>query len=150
MALGALRRRQQGLRTGLPACEAPPAPPRVVRSRRAPPTDAVPHPPQGRVPGELMEVFAEKMLQACHALLGVVAELKRNALMNDVAARNAEVASSSAAADAEATELRQRFQQLQQRIDAAMQLVPPLDEGPEAEAAAQQQDRHPQVPMEVL
>lgn len=46
---------------------------------------------QGRVPGELMEVFAEKMLQACHALLGVVAELKRNALLNDVAGRNAEV-----------------------------------------------------------
>ncbi len=46
---------------------------------------------QGRVPGELMEVFAEKMLQACHALLGVVAELKRNALLNDVAGRNVEV-----------------------------------------------------------
>jgi hypothetical protein len=38
-----------------------------------------------------MEVFAEKMLQACHTLLGVVAELKRNALLNDVAGRNAEV-----------------------------------------------------------
>lgn len=38
-----------------------------------------------------MEVFAEKMLQACHALLTVVAELKRNALLNDVKGRNAEV-----------------------------------------------------------
>lgn len=38
-----------------------------------------------------MEVFAEKMLVACQALLGVVAELKRNALLNDVAGRNAEV-----------------------------------------------------------
>ena len=46
---------------------------------------------QSRVPGELMEVFAEKMLQACHALLAVVAELKRNALLNDVKGRNAEV-----------------------------------------------------------
>lgn len=47
--------------------------------------------PQTRVPGELMEVFAEKMLQACHALLAVVAELKRNALLNDVRGRNEEV-----------------------------------------------------------
>lgn len=133
---------------------------------------------QGRVPGEVMEVFAEKMLQACHALLGVVAELKRNALLNDVAGRNAEVrrvpaasewgggsgsvagtahvglcgnlsptrglagaassagsqlpngrlpaysqvASSSAAAEAEEAELLQRFQQLQQRIDTAMKV----------------------------
>lgn len=46
---------------------------------------------QGRVPGELMEVFAEKMLVACQALLGVVAELKRNAVLNDVPRRNAEV-----------------------------------------------------------
>ncbi len=38
-----------------------------------------------------MEVFAEKMLVACQALLGVVAELKRNALLNDVAGRNEEV-----------------------------------------------------------
>jgi len=38
-----------------------------------------------------MEVFAEKMLAACQALLGVVAELKRNALLNDVPGRNAEV-----------------------------------------------------------
>lgn len=30
-------------------------------------------------------------LQACHALLAVVAELKRNALLNDVQGRNAEV-----------------------------------------------------------
>jgi hypothetical protein len=37
-----------------------------------------------------MEVFAEKMLQACHALLGLVAELKRNALLNDVRGRNTE------------------------------------------------------------
>ena len=43
------------------------------------------------MPGELMEVFAEKMLQACHALLAVVAELKRNALLNDVRGRNEEV-----------------------------------------------------------
>ena len=38
-----------------------------------------------------MEVFAEKVLQACHALLAVVAELKRNALLNDARGRNAEV-----------------------------------------------------------
>lgn len=38
-----------------------------------------------------MEVFAEKMLAACQALLGVVSELRRNALLNDVAGRNAEV-----------------------------------------------------------
>jgi hypothetical protein len=101
-----------------------------------------------------MEVFAEKMLQACHALLGVVAELKRNALLNDVAGRNAEVggrnaglpsrsrwhstpgqshsqllcvkhaqvAASSAEADTEAAALQLRFQQLRQRIDAAMQV----------------------------
>ena len=77
---------------------------------------------QGRVPGELMEVFAEKMLQACHALLGVVAELKRNALLNDVVSRNAEVAGSGAEAEAEAAALQEQLQQLQQRIDAAMQV----------------------------
>ena len=77
---------------------------------------------QGRVPGELMEVFAEKMLQACHALLGVVAELKRNALLNDVVSRNAEVAASGAEAEAEAAALQEQLLQLQQRIDAAMQV----------------------------
>ncbi|PRW45367.1 N-lysine methyltransferase METTL21A [Chlorella sorokiniana] len=81
---------------------------------------------QVRVPSELLEVFAEKMLQACHALLAVVAELKRNALLNDVQGRNEEVAASAAEALAEAEQLEQRFLQLQQRIDAAMQLVPPL------------------------
>ena len=66
-----------------------------------------------------MDVFAEKMLQACHALLGVVAELKRNALLNDVISRNAEVAGSASEAEAEAGALQE---QLQQRIDAAMQV----------------------------
>lgn len=45
----------------------------------------------GRVPGELQEVFAEKMLGAARALLAVTADMKRNALLNDVAARNQEV-----------------------------------------------------------
>ena len=74
------------------------------------------------MPGEVMEVFAEKMLQACHGLLGVIAELKRNALLNDVAARNAEVAGSAAEAEGEAAALRLQFQALQQRIDATMQV----------------------------
>lgn len=66
--------------------------------RASPPAAAVtraPRPPRAaqgpRVPGELMEVFVEKLLQSCAALLGLVAELKRNALLNDFAARNTEV-----------------------------------------------------------
>lgn len=98
---------------------------------------------QGRVPGELMEVFAEKMLQACHTLLGVVAELKRNALLNDVAGRNAEVSSSCMATAAEVAELERRFQQLQQRIDGALQLLPTSDQEMEQAAEAGQQQQQP-------
>lgn len=119
----------------------------LLRSARLPDESGDAGARQGRVPGEVMEVFAEKMLQACHALLGVVAELKRNALLNDVAGRNAEVASSSAAAEAEEAELLQRFQQLQQRIDTAMKLVQPLDDDAEHQPPAEQQQRD--VPMQV-
>ena len=51
--------------------------------------DPVQH--QTQAPGEMLEVFAEKMLAACRALLAITAELKRSALLNDVQARNAEV-----------------------------------------------------------
>ncbi|KAL4419236.1 hypothetical protein ABPG77_010678 [Micractinium sp. CCAP 211/92] len=107
----------------------------LLRSARLPDEGGDAGARQGRVPGELMEVFAEKMLVACQALLGVVAELKRNALLNDVAGRNEEVATSAAEAAAEAAELQERFALLQRRIDAAMQLVPSLDP-PAAEQAA--------------
>jgi hypothetical protein len=43
--------------------------------------------------GEMLEVYVEKMLASCRALLAVVADLKRNALLNDASARNAEVLS---------------------------------------------------------
>jgi hypothetical protein len=42
-------------------------------------------------PGELLEVFVEKVLAAAASLLGLAAELKRVAVLNDVGARNAEV-----------------------------------------------------------
>ena len=51
-----------------------------------------------KVPGELMEVFVEKLLASAGALLGIAAELKRNALLNDFAGRNAEVAEAKALA----------------------------------------------------
>ena len=46
---------------------------------------------QGTVPGEMMEVFAEKMLAACQALLSITSELKRTTLLNDIETRNMEV-----------------------------------------------------------
>ena len=46
---------------------------------------------QGSIPGEMLEVFAEKMLAALRALLAITSELKRNALLNDIPSRNAEV-----------------------------------------------------------
>ena len=46
---------------------------------------------QAVVPGEMLELFAEKMLAACRALLAITSELKRTALLNDVETRNAEV-----------------------------------------------------------
>lgn len=46
---------------------------------------------QSVVPGEMMELFAEKMLAACRGLLAITSELKRTALLNDVETRNAEV-----------------------------------------------------------
>ena len=83
-----------------PACPPAPPPPVAATRRRCTLTACgsalLPPSLQGRVPGELMEVFAEKMLAACQALLGVVAELKRNALLNDVHGRNAEVRAAAA------------------------------------------------------
>lgn len=58
------------------------------------------------MPGEMLEVFAEKMLQACQALLLTIGELKRNAVLNDCSARNAAAARSSAALAAQADALR--------------------------------------------
>ena len=46
---------------------------------------------QNSAPGELLEVFTEKMLASCRSLLSIITDLKRNALLNDVATRNAEV-----------------------------------------------------------
>ena len=48
---------------------------------------------QGRkVPSDLPEVLAQKIVQAGQTLLTLVGEIKRNALVSDFAARNAEVA----------------------------------------------------------
>ncbi|PSC68208.1 mediator of RNA polymerase II transcription subunit 22 isoform X3 [Micractinium conductrix] len=125
----------------------------LLRSARLPDEGGDAGSRQGRVPGELMEVFAEKMLAACQALLGVVAELKRNALLNDVHGRNAEVASSAAEAEAEAAALRQQLAALQQRLDATSQLVPPPDAAGIAQQEQQEQQAHAAqqggaVPME--
>ena len=54
-------------------------------------------PGAARVPGDLLEVFADKALGAAAALLAVAADLKRNALLSDVAGRNAEVAAARGA-----------------------------------------------------
>lgn len=42
-------------------------------------------------PGELLEVFVEKVLAAAAALLGLAGELKRVAILNEAGSRNAEV-----------------------------------------------------------
>jgi len=42
-------------------------------------------------PGDFLEVFVEKMLASCSALLSITAELKSNALLNDIEGRNSEV-----------------------------------------------------------
>ncbi len=46
---------------------------------------------QASMPGEMFEVFSEKMLASCRALIAITSELKRTALLNDVESRNAEV-----------------------------------------------------------
>lgn len=46
---------------------------------------------QAGSPGDMLEVFVEKMLAACTSLLAITSELKRNALLNDIPTRNAEV-----------------------------------------------------------
>jgi len=46
---------------------------------------------QASVPGEMLEVFSEKMLASCRALIGITSELKRTTLLNDIKSRNAEV-----------------------------------------------------------
>ena len=43
-----------------------------------------------KAPGDLLEVYAERMLQSCKHVLDVSSGLKRSALLNDVASRNKE------------------------------------------------------------
>jgi hypothetical protein len=72
-----------------------------------------------------MEVFVDKLLQSAGALLSVIADLKRNVLLNDFAGRNAEAAAArqeAAAAvrglEARCCEARQRLQQVGGRAGA--------------------------------
>jgi Surfeit locus protein 5 subunit 22 of Mediator complex len=46
---------------------------------------------QASMPGEMLEVFSEKMLASCRALISITSELKRTALLNDIESRSAEV-----------------------------------------------------------
>jgi hypothetical protein len=46
---------------------------------------------QASMPGEMLEVFSEKMLASCRALIAITSELKRTALLNDIETRNADV-----------------------------------------------------------
>ncbi|KAG7668952.1 hypothetical protein Ndes2526B_g00668 [Nannochloris sp. 'desiccata'] len=46
---------------------------------------------QASMPGEMLEVFSEKMLASCRALIAITSELKRTTLLNDIESRNAEV-----------------------------------------------------------
>jgi len=46
---------------------------------------------QASIPGEMLEVFSEKMLASCRALIAITSELKRTTLLNDIESRNAEV-----------------------------------------------------------
>ena len=43
------------------------------------------------MPGEMLEVFSEKMLASCRSLISITSELQRTALLNDIESRNAEV-----------------------------------------------------------
>ena len=51
-----------------------------------------PSDPKTGAPGDMLEVYAEKMLAAGRSLLATTSDLQRNVLLNDVAGRNAEVA----------------------------------------------------------
>ena len=64
-------------------------------------------------------------LLVAHVLLlltGIIRELKRNALLNDMAGRNLQEAAASAQHEAQAEQLQQRFAMLQQQIQATLQV----------------------------
>lgn len=44
-----------------------------------------------RMPGEMVDVLAEKTVSSGQAVLGVIGQLKRNALLSDFPAQNAAV-----------------------------------------------------------
>ncbi len=65
----------------------------------------------------------EKLLQSAGALLGIVAELKRNALLNDFASRNVEVAAARGEAEAAVRELEGRCRDAQQQLQQVRRRV---------------------------
>ncbi|KAK9842017.1 hypothetical protein WJX81_004312 [Elliptochloris bilobata] len=68
----------------------------LVRSARiADESDEAKRPSERRVPGDMMEVLAEKVVAGGQSLLRTVAELKRRALLADAAAANSAVAERS-------------------------------------------------------
>ncbi|KDD75090.1 polypeptide deformylase [Helicosporidium sp. ATCC 50920] len=71
-----------------------------------------------RVPGEMPDVFLEKMIQASHTLLNVTRELKRNAMLNDFESRNSQV-------DEEAARLKALIEERKREIKALEALALP-------------------------
>lgn len=69
-----------------------------------------------KVPGELMEVFVEKMLQNGGNIISLIAELKRNALLNDFATRNKEVAAACSSHQEALEKFQSQHAELQSRI----------------------------------
>ncbi|GAB4813428.1 hypothetical protein N2152v2_000474 [Parachlorella kessleri] len=98
-----------------------------------------------KVPGELMEVFVEKLLASAGALLGIVAELKRNALLNDFAGRNAEVAEAKALAGETLADLQARLAAVEAAIQEAQKQGHEGHQYQRQQQQAQQLDRRQAV-----
>ncbi len=75
-----------------------------------------------RVPSDLPEVLAQKIVQAGQTLLTLIGEIKRNALVSDFAARNADVAALRDRLAAQQAASEHELQRVMARIAAVTQV----------------------------
>ena len=74
------------------------------------------------MPSDLPEVLAQKIVQAGQTLLTLIGEIKRNALVSDFAARNADVAASRDRLALQQAASEEELQRVMTRIAAVTQV----------------------------